>query len=89
MRYFYTQVAIDTIPPGLRPGMTAEVEIATQSRQDVLAIPIEALAIEEGEEVCYVVGEDGIERREIGIGQSTDGFARSDRGARRGRAGRP
>jgi len=74
VRYFYTEVAIDTIPPGLRPGMTAEVEIATQRRQDVLAIPIEALAIEEGEDVCYVVSEDGIERREIGIGQSTAGL---------------
>ena len=74
VRYFYTEVVLDTIPPGLRPGMTAEVEIATQSRQEVLSIPIEALAIEEGEDVCYVVSEDGIERREIGVGQSTAGL---------------
>jgi HlyD family secretion protein len=74
VRYFYTEIAIDTIPPGLRPGMTAEVEIATHRREDVLSIPIEALAIEEGADVCYVVSEEGIERREIGIGQSTAGL---------------
>jgi HlyD family secretion protein len=71
VRYFTTTIAFDTIPPGLLPGMTAEVEIATQERQDVLAIPIEALAVEEGEDYCYVVSDDGVERREIEIGQST------------------
>jgi HlyD family secretion protein len=71
VRYFYTQIAFDMTVPGLLPGMTAEVEIATQHREDVLAIPIEALAVEEGEDYCYVVSDDGIERREIEIGQST------------------
>ena len=84
VRYFYTAVAIDSVPPGLRPGMTAEVEIATKLRHDVLAIPIEALGIEEGEDVCYVVGDEGIERREIGIGQSTTGLLEVTEGLEEG-----
>jgi HlyD family secretion protein len=71
VRYFYAEVVFDAIPPGLLPGMTAEVEIATQEREDVLTIPMEGLAVEEGEDYCYVVGADGIERREIEIGQAT------------------
>jgi HlyD family secretion protein len=71
VRYFYAEVTFDEIPPGLLPGMTAEVEIATQERQDVLTIPMAGLAVEEGEDYCYVLGEGGIERREIEIGQAT------------------
>lgn len=74
LRYFYTEVSLETIPEGLMPGMTAEVEIVTDRRGDVLAIPIEAMALEEGREVCYVAHEDRIERRPIKVGQSTSGL---------------
>jgi HlyD family secretion protein len=72
--YFYTEIVLDTIPRGLKPGMTAEVEIATEHRSDVLAIPIEALAIVEGRDFCFVANEHGVERRPIEIGQSTCGM---------------
>jgi HlyD family secretion protein len=71
VRYFYTEVVLDTIPRGLRPGMTAEVEVATERREDVLAIPIEALAVENGRDFCYVAQDNRVERREIAIGQAT------------------
>jgi HlyD family secretion protein len=76
VRYFYTEVALDTkpLPEGLLPGMSAEIEISTEQRVDVVAIPIGALAFEEGREVCYVVQEDRIERRPIKVGQSTRGM---------------
>jgi HlyD family secretion protein len=69
--YFLTHVQLDTFPRGLLPGMTAEVVIATTQRNDVLAVPPEALAVEGGQEVCYVAHEDGLERREVKIGEST------------------
>jgi HlyD family secretion protein len=84
VRYFYTEIACDTIPRGLLPGMTAEVEIATLRRPDVLTIPIEALAVEEGEDYCYVVGDDGIERREIEVGQSTQNLLEVTQGLEEG-----
>jgi HlyD family secretion protein len=71
LRYFYTEVVLDKVPRGVLPGMTAEVEIATDQRFDVLSIPIEAMAYEEGQEVCYVASEEGVERRELKVGQST------------------
>ncbi len=71
VRYFIGHVQLDAIPRGLRPGMSAEVEIMTSLRQGVLAIPTEALAVELGRDVCYVRSPDGLERREVKVGKST------------------
>ena len=69
--YYIGLVKLDTIPRGLRPGMSAEVEIATERRHGVLTIPAGALTIVGGRRVCYVAHGDGVERREIEIGQTT------------------
>lgn len=82
--YYSALVKIDTIPRGLRPGMSAEVEIATARRSDVLAIPPEAMTIEDGHEVCYVAGDDGPERREVSIGQATQDQLEVTRGLKEG-----
>ena len=71
IRYFYAIVKLDTLPAGLRPGMTAEVTIQTMRRPDVLTVPAEALRVEEGQDVCYVACDDHLERREVQIGQTT------------------
>lgn len=71
IRYFIGHVQLDAIPQGLRPGMSAEVEIRTSLRQGVLTIPTEALAVELGRDVCYVRNPDGLERREVKLGKST------------------
>jgi HlyD family secretion protein len=71
IRYFMGHVRLDAIPKGLLPGMSAEVEIRTALRQDVLTIPPDALAVERGRDVCYVRNPDGLERREVKLGKST------------------
>jgi HlyD family secretion protein len=71
VRYFDAIVKIAKSPPGLRPGMTAQVEITMPSRQNVLAVPTEAVASDEGHDICVVVHEDGLERREVKLGQVT------------------
>ena len=50
--------------------MTAQVEIELNRREYVLAVPTEAIA-HEGARVCYVVHEDGLERREVKLGEGT------------------
>ncbi|MDR3634858.1 MAG: efflux RND transporter periplasmic adaptor subunit, partial [Isosphaeraceae bacterium] len=69
--YFVSLVRLDTIPQGLRPGMSAEVQIHTLRRDHVLAVPPEAVAVEEGQDVCYVAHDEGLERREVKTGQAT------------------
>jgi HlyD family secretion protein len=71
VRYFVTTVQLDTFPSGLRPGMTAEVEIGTAQHLDVLTVPPEAVVVEDGQDFCFVAHEDGLERRAVRIGDAT------------------
>jgi len=70
VKYFVAMIKLDKVPPGMLPGMSAEVEIALDQSRDVLAVPSEAVASEQGHDVCYVAGTDGLERREITVGRS-------------------
>lgn len=69
--YYTGLIKIDTIPRGLKPGMSAEVDIATGHKSDVLTIPPEALTVEDGQDVCYVADGETLERREVKLGQSS------------------
>lgn len=84
VRYFESIVKLENPPRGLRPGMTAEVDIAMPRRQNVIAIPAGAVALEDGHEVCFVVHEDGLERREVKLGQVTRDMAEVTEGLTEG-----
>ncbi len=71
VKYFEGIVKLENVPSGLKPGMTAEVELAMPRRENVLAIPSEAIRIENGHDICFVVHDDGLERREVQLGQAT------------------
>jgi HlyD family secretion protein len=82
--YFQGIVKLENSPGGLKPGMTAEVELAMPQRMNVLAIPSEAIAIENGHDVCLVVHDDGLERREVKLGQVTRDLAEVTQGLTEG-----
>ncbi len=71
VKYFVAVVKLDSAPRGMRPGMTAEVEFDVDRRFDVLAVPPQAVAVEQGHDVCYVAGVDGLERRPVTLGRSS------------------
>ncbi len=84
VRYFEGIVKLENPPRGLRPGMTAEVDIAMPRREQVLAVPAGAVALDDGHDVCFVVHEDGLERREIKLGQVTRDMAEVTEGLTEG-----
>jgi HlyD family secretion protein len=84
VRYFDGKVKLDNVPRGILPGMSAQVEIALKRRENVLAVPVEAVAHEEGHEICYVAHEDGLERREVALGESTRDLLEISRGLHEG-----
>jgi HlyD family secretion protein len=84
VRYFDGKVKLDTAPKGIRPGMTAQVEIALNRKNDVIAVPAEAIAHDGGHEFCYVVHEDGLERREVKLGEGTPDWLEISMGLREG-----
>ncbi|WP_406699636.1 HlyD family efflux transporter periplasmic adaptor subunit [Singulisphaera sp. Ch08] len=70
--YYVGQIKLDNVPRGLLPGMSAQVEISTVHRPDVLTIPSQAMTVEDGMDVCYVTdGNNGLERREVKLGQAS------------------
>lgn len=70
IRQYNAIVELDA-PRELLPGMTAEVEILTDTESDTLVVPAQAVAIEEGRNFCYVAGADGIERRDVTFERGT------------------
>ena len=48
---FVVDVMIDNPPPTLRPGMTADVEIKTATKKDILHVPIQAVVVRTAEEL--------------------------------------
>lgn len=67
VRYFLAKIDLLTQVPGIKPGMSAGVEILAGERSGALVIPVEALIYEDGAEVVYVAGAEGIERRMVTI----------------------
>lgn len=78
------KVKLNSVPDGLRPGMTAEVIFTESVHHDALVIPIGAMRVENGREVCYIREEEGLERRELKIGLSSTEFLEVTSGVEEG-----
>ena len=79
VKVYQTMVAIKDSVEGLKPGMTAEVVIATDSRREhVLTIPIQAIlgSVDMGDKRrVYVQTPAGPQPRDVAIGLSNDRMA--------------
>jgi len=72
-------VKYDTVielPPdeGLKPGMSAEVEVIMAVHKDVLTIPVAAVVETDEGAFCWVVTGEGTVRRVLQLGDSNDVF---------------
>lgn len=56
----------------LKPGLTAQVEVFVDSREDVLQVPLQAVVGVVGKYYAWVLKKDGPEQRELKIGQTND-----------------
>ena len=73
VKEYTTVVAIEKMPKEeLRPGMTAEVKILVGELNDVLVVPVQAVAEHRGKFYAFVVTPKGVERREVKAGESND-----------------
>ena len=70
LKTYTTEVTLEETPEGLKPGMSAQVEILVDRRDDVLQVPISAVHIEKGFQVVYVETGGGIETRRVTVGLS-------------------
>ncbi|MEL6109347.1 MAG: efflux RND transporter periplasmic adaptor subunit [Planctomycetota bacterium] len=59
---------------GLKPGMTALVDITLADHQDVLSLPVAAILQVADKYCCWVKSETGVSQRMIKIGDTNDEF---------------
>ena len=87
------KITEEKLPPGLRPGLTAEIKIRVEEISDVLQVPVQAVFEHGGKHYCVLAGknEGEWEAREVTIGSTNDKFViieerkeGEDRGLREG-----
>jgi RND family efflux transporter MFP subunit len=68
----------------LKPGMSVEVELVLARHEDVLMIPVAAVAEHEKQFFCWVRTPSGMSRRELELGDSNDQFIVVNEGLKEG-----
>ncbi len=70
---------------GLKPGMSAEVEVFLAQHKDVVTIPVGAVVEEQaGQFFCWVKTDSGMQRRKLDLGDSDDQFLVVNGGVKEG-----
>jgi hypothetical protein len=70
--------------PGLKPGMSAAVEVIMAVHEDVLTIPVAAVVETDEGDFCWVKTAEGAERRTLQVGDSNDVFVVVEAGLKEG-----
>jgi HlyD family secretion protein len=71
-RLFKTKVIVEEMVPGMRPGMSCEVEILVDSLDDVLQVPVQAVFRSGSKTLCFIDGPNGVEQVEVEVGLDND-----------------
>ncbi len=72
VKEYGTTIRIEGSPPGLRPGLTAEVRILVERLTNVLQLPVQAVFEHGGKHYCIVPARSDLELRELTIGSTND-----------------
>ena len=83
-KFFGITIEVNESDPRLRPGMSARVEIAVESRATALFVPLEAVFEKDGGSVCYVANGRRVSARPVVLGPSNEDFVVIESGLRRG-----
>lgn len=84
VKEYPTIVRVDGDASGLRPGMTAEVEILIADLRDVLTVPVSAVIPSRNGFYCYVQTPEGPVRRQLLLGMTNDRFVEVQDGVAEG-----
>jgi len=72
LKTYVTEVTLDAVPQGLKPGMSAQVEILVDTRDSVLQVPVSAVHVDKGFQVLYVKSPASVETRRVEVGLSNE-----------------
>jgi HlyD family secretion protein len=80
IKVYTTHVTIDEPLPGLRPGMTANVEILVDRRENVLTVPVLAILQFNGKDHITKRVDDRFVQNEVEVAASNEKFAQITKG---------
>jgi len=66
--YYEVSISLEQTPSGVKPGMTADLIITTDLRENVLTIPKKALQKKNGKTIIQALEQNQVVEREIDIG---------------------
>jgi len=72
IKEYATTVSIDGNATGLKPGMTAEVEVLVDEFPDTLTVPVSAVVEQRGQYFCWVKSANGPDRRPLVVAGTND-----------------
>lgn len=84
LKVYPTVVSITDEREWLKPGMSAKVEIMVNRLTNVLYIPLQAVTVVGGKQVCFVQGPLSTEMRVIEVGDFNDEFIEVKSGLKEG-----
>jgi hypothetical protein len=72
VKEYATLIKIDGEPEGLKPGMTAQLDILVSQKKDVLQVPVQCVVERANKFYAYVKNGQGIEPRNLVLGGTND-----------------
>lgn len=84
VKVYPVTISLDNAPQGLKPGMTAELQITTGERKGVIQVPIKSIATVGRERFCYVKAGDDLVERKVVVGASNSTAAEIREGLKEG-----
>ncbi|MHC5009686.1 MAG: efflux RND transporter periplasmic adaptor subunit [Planctomycetota bacterium] len=74
LKVYATEISLDGVPEGLRPGMSAQVEIGVAELHDVLKVPVQAIAGSAERPVVWIADGEELAERPVRLGASNDRY---------------
>jgi RND family efflux transporter MFP subunit len=87
VKEYDTVVKLDDLPTdgSFKPGFTGEAKIFVKELENVLVVPVQAVASKEKQHLCYVMDDRGnVEAREVVIGDNNEKFVQIKDGIKEG-----
>ena len=84
LKVYITTIDITEVREWLKPGMSAKVEVMVRQLTNVIYIPLQAVTMNQGKQICYVAHGGAPDVRPIEVGDFNDEFIEVKKGLKEG-----
>lgn len=84
LRVYRTEIQITDRDADMRPGMSCSIEILVDELTDALTVPVQAVRLDAGAQVCFVSKAGTVEKRRVEVGPNNGKLVAIDSGLSEG-----